>query len=362
MAPKIKPNPSGKYPWLVEWREGVTKTGAPKRCRKYFVNAAQAKTFAREKRTELATLGAKATPWSALERAAIEEARAARIDPLEAVRHFAHLKAEQAKSVPVGEAVEERLRDAERRFKPSTVTDTRYRLNALRKTYSEQNVRGISRDNLEKWITERGSTQNQRNFWIVLHSFWEFCISRGWAGENLLDRIPKPGKSKSSIQIFAVEQLRTLLHGAEPEILPALAIMAFAGLRRSEVMALQWEHVRGGHIEVTADNAKSARRRLVTICPALREWLLWEKLGNISHKSGALWPGRSNAYRRARKLVTPWPHNALRHSFASYHLALNRDAASTALELGHSSTAMLWEHYRELVTQKEAEAWFSLTP
>ncbi len=35
--------------------------------------------------------------------------------------------------------------------------------------------------------------------------------------------------------------------------------------------------------------------------------------------------------------VATWPHNVMRHSFASYHLALHRDAPLTAHELGHSS-------------------------
>ena len=50
--------------------------------------------------------------------------------------------------------------------------------------------------------------------------------------------------------------------------------------------------------------------------------------------------------------------HALRHSFASYHLAYFKDAARTALEAGHSQ-AVLFRHYRELVTQEDAEAWWS---
>ena len=58
--------------------------------------------------------------------------------------------------------------------------------------------------------------------------------------------------------------------------------------------------------------------------------------------------------------IHPWPKNALRHSFASYHLALHRNAASTALELGHTETRTLFAHYRELVTVEEAKEYFSI--
>jgi hypothetical protein len=37
--------------------------------------------------------------------------------------------------------------------------------------------------------------------------------------------------------------------------------------------------------------------------------------------------------------ITEWPENALRHSFASYHLAHFMNAAETAPQLGHHATA-----------------------
>jgi hypothetical protein len=56
-----------------------------------------------------------------------------------------------------------------------------------------------------------------------------------------------------------------------------------------------------------------------------------------------------------------WRQNALRHSYASYRLAENQDAAKTALELGNSPQ-MLFKHYRELVTADAAKKWFELMP
>ena len=59
--------------------------------------------------------------------------------------------------------------------------------------------------------------------------------------------------------------------------------------------------------------------------------------------------------------IEEWPHNALRHSFASYRLAAIQDAAKVALEMGNSPEK-LFRHYRELVTEKGAKAWFAITP
>jgi integrase len=56
------------------------------------------------------------------------------------------------------------------------------------------------------------------------------------------------------------------------------------------------------------------------------------------------------------------PDNALRHSFASYHLARFKNAASTALELGHHDSRVTFAHYRELVKPKDAERYWIIRP
>jgi integrase len=57
-----------------------------------------------------------------------------------------------------------------------------------------------------------------------------------------------------------------------------------------------------------------------------------------------------------------WPSNVLRHSFASYHLAKFKNAGQTAAELGHAGAAMLYQHYRELVTPEAAAQWWQIMP
>jgi integrase len=60
--------------------------------------------------------------------------------------------------------------------------------------------------------------------------------------------------------------------------------------------------------------------------------------------------------------IKTWPHNALRHSFASYNLAAFQNGAALAGEMGHGSTKMIFEHYRALVTPKKGKAFWSILP
>ena len=70
---------------------------------------------------------------------------------------------------------------------------------------------------------------------------------------------------------------------------------------------------------------------------------------------------RLQAIRQAASIDT-WPNNAMRHSYATYHLALHQDAPRTAHELGHTGPGMLYRHYRNLATQADARRYFRITP
>ena len=65
---------------------------------------------------------------------------------------------------------------------------------------------------------------------------------------------------------------------------------------------------------------------------------------------------------RASSGIAEWESNALRHSFASYHLAHFKDAAALALEMGHTDSGMIFERYRQIVRPKDAERYWSIRP
>ena len=147
-----------------------------------------------------------------------------------------------------------------------------------------------------------------------------------------------------------------------PDIIPALAIGLFAGLRQAEIERLDWNEVDLGRsfIEVTAEKAKTKKRRLVKIEPNLAAWLtpFVRKAGsvmppNYRHKLEPTWKKAG---------LEAWPDNGLRHSYASYHLAHFKDASRLALELGHGTTQMLFAHYRELVRPEDAERYWNIKP
>ena len=119
-----------------------------------------------------------------------------------------------------------------------------------------------------------------------------------------------------------------------------MATGLFAGLRRSELFALDWSEVdlENRSIEIKGIKAKTRQRRLVPIVDNLLEWLRPHRKRN-----GPIAPERnidvfSERLRRlAQKAdINPWPQNAIRHSFGTYFLGKTKDENLTASEIGNS--------------------------
>lgn len=65
----------------------------------------------------------------------------------------------------------------------------------------------------------------------------------------------------------------------------------------------------------------------------------------------------------SKALATRYPpHNAMRHSFASYHVAWKRNFQDTALILSHTGTDILFKHYRGIATKEDSERYFNIYP
>jgi site-specific recombinase XerD len=218
----------------------------------------------------------------------------------------------------------------------------------------------VTAEALERWL-ERSewSGTTRRGYLRDVRTLYNFAVRRGMAAGNPARLVELPAASAGPILVHSPVQVRCLLGAArraDLNLCRALAIRYFAGLRSAECDRLTEDCIRldTGFIEVTAAAAKTRRRRLIPIRDNLRAWLAL----------GGQLPLR-DVGNRMRLFVkaagVPWPHNVTRHSFVSYHLADGGSAARTALEAGHSE-AMLFQHYRALVTPTQAAEFWAIRP
>lgn len=150
-----------------------------------------------------------------------------------------------------------------------------------------------------------------------------------------------------------VETMRTVLEHRDATL---VAVLAYAGLRPGEALALEWGHVLEDRLVVNATKTGQRRavRLLAPLASDLREWrlasgrpaadrLVFPSRGGQRWTQEAQKSWARHAFRRAAVAAgapdaTPY---ALRHSYVSLLLAEGRTALYVAAQAGHSPTMTL---------------------
>jgi Site-specific recombinase XerD len=241
--------------------------------------------------------------------------------------------------------------------------DLRSRLGQFTVSFDGKNVSDFTNVEIDQWLRSLGvSAITRNNFRRALIVAFNFARANKFCIENPARETAKAKETRLRPQILTVDQAAMLLERAGPDLVPFIALGAFAGLRRAELERLEWNEVdlESALIEIPASKAKSASERFVKIEPNLAAWLEphAQPRGNVAPLN---YRELLDAARYAAGIAR-WPKNALRHSFASYHLAKFNDAAALSLQLGHTSPHLVFKHYRQVVRPKEAERYWQITP
>lgn len=352
-------------PWTVT---GVYHEG--RRIRRFFAIKQDAEAFARLQKLashRLGRLAEQISPGLADEAIRCEEAlRPYGKSLTDAVRYYLHYLDAGQKSVPVEQLFSEVLR-AKRQDGRSEryVKELGFYLRRFARHFGQKPAAAIESREIDDWLRALpGSPIHRNNFRRNLSVAFGYAVDRGYIQQNPVTRTSIARIADRAPEIFSPEEAARFLGACwrlVPDIVPMHAIGLFAGLRAAEIERLDWREVklRRGHIEVTAEKSKTARRRLVPIEANLNSWLKpFERTAGPMVPAGAI-DKRLAAMKAAG--LSEWPRNGERHSYASYHLAHFRDAAKTALNMGHISTALLFNTYRELVTPEEAAEYWEIT-
>lgn len=209
-----------------------------------------------------------------------------------------------------------------------------------------------------------------------------------WAvRERLLDASPTDGITPARIDwrepvYFAPDRVERILRLAEahPGSLEGavgvqLALGFFAGVRTIEIRRARWEDfdLEAGVLRIPRPKGFTAghKPRLVELEPNAAAWLRrWHEWAG-SPASGPVVPNSRPLQRWKARYLAPaglsWgndeAHNVMRHTYATMHVGAFRNAAATAVNLGHiRGTDLLDRHYRGLVPCAVAETYWSILP
>ena len=217
---------------------------------------------------------------------------------------------------------------------------------------------------LDDWLRSlKVAPRTRNNFRTSFTTFFSFCRRSGYLAKNVPTEAEGISKAKiraGDIAILRPAQMQALLNAASGEMISFITLGGFAGLRSAEIQRLAWSdiHFDQKWIEVKPEHAKTGSRRLVPISDNLRQWL-WPLRGDgkVLLKN-EIW---REVTALARQLEFGWETNVLRHSAISYRVATTQNVNQVALESGNSP-AIIFGHYRELVTPTEAQKWWAISP
>jgi integrase len=340
-----------------------------KRSQKFFEAREEAKDFADLKNEERKINGIEAAEFPTWLRVmageCTEELHSYGKTIRDATSHYlAHLKASE-KSCKADELVRQLLRAKKADgVGERHLADLKSRLDYFVAKFDGKLVAEITSADIDDWLRSlEVGAQTRNHYRANVLQLFRFALRHGYAPTNPVEGAAKAKVISGRPGILTVDQASALLVNAAPELVPFLSIGLFAGLRRAELERLDWSEIdfESNLVEIKAEKAKTAQHRFVTLQPNLGEWLLpYRKFkGSVTppENFGELFADARNAAG-----IVEWPNNALRHSFASYHLAHFKNAAATAIECGHHDSRITYRHYRELVKPREAARYWKLRP
>ncbi len=230
------------------------------------------------------------------------------------------------------------------------------------------------------------AVKTRRNVHTDLQNFFNWCLGtendkplstkRRWHFLNPTAGVTARKPEQGSPDVLSLTQAVELMEAVESfqagALVPYFALALFAGirpgpdgeLRKLAVHAHRDKPCReaGGRplidlergvITITADIAKTRRKRVLTVQPNLDRWL---KAYGVE-----ILPDRHRAGIDKIRKKFALGHDVLRHSFISYHVAAFRSKGDTALQAG-TSEAIIDAHYLNLPTQPEGVAFFGIVP
>ena len=277
---------------------------------------------------------------------------------------------QRERTVTFEKAVEVAL-EARRDRRTRTVYDFRYftrRFMKRCKGLATRRMRSITPQECAGYIEAAFDTPRQRQkARLILSGVFGTAVKRGWCDANPVARVEAPRVVEQQVPILTPQEIEQITTTAETyrdgSCAAAVGMMLYAGIRPHEVARLSWEQVdlRERAIYILPRHSKTGGARRVSIHKPLLRILRAHKREDGEMICPANWLHHWRELRRAAGWNTParrWPQDALRHTFASYHLSYFRSYAELQLEIGHRDATLLRTRYVDQRPVVNAEAFW----
>lgn len=240
--------------------------------------------------------------------------------------------------------------------RPRYIASLRFYLLQFAKNREDRDISGFETRDIEAWMSRYKGAFSRRTWLSRLSPLFSFAVRRGWIASNPCDRVERVQVDITAPVILTPTQATNLMQVVSSTCRPYVILAMYAGIRPEEITRMEWSaiNLETGTVKV---DGKTRRRRIVQLEPKAAALLAGcpLKTGKVAPSTSTM---RRCKARAVKALCLPkWPQDLLRHTFASYALALHKDAGKVATMMGNSSSVLL-THYHEPVSENDcAEFW-----
>ena len=222
----------------------------------------------------------------------------------------------------------------------------------------------ITSDHIASWIDSLPyGKRTVDNHWSQARQFFRWRAIRKLAPITPFEDEDVPEKSGGRLPIFTPDEIKALLSLEVDDWIKCKFVLGgFAGLCSCELARMSHECVDYEYKEINVNKeqskqGKAMRPRNIPLEDAVARHLP-SGTGSLIGES-KLCKCHRGMPEAARFGDKRFRLNALRHSFASYHLAKYQSPDKTAYAMGHTSPKLIWQTYGNAVTRKDAEIYFN---
>lgn len=201
----------------------------------------------------------------------------------------------------------------------------------------------------------------------ILHSFFAYGFKQGWCDFNPVNGTEPMQTVEEPVRILTMRQVRTLVRVLELDEFRCMSapirLMLWCGVRPGEVRRLRWKDIdyREGVVYIDGSASKTGGARAVPLRGAAAALRKCRDMAPSQYIAPRNWQ-RLWAALRLRADMPRWQRDALRHTFASYHLKHFHNLHLLQEEMGHRDASLLRTRYLNLrnLSSHSATAFFNM--
>lgn len=222
-------------------------------------------------------------------------------------------------------------------------------------------------------IQSADSSNRKRKVHFLLHRVLDEAVINDMIDFNPVDKLRPPKRIKKQVEYFASEEINKIMSDiSSNEIALIMSIDMYTGLRRGELLALEWKNVDFENNQLivcqtfvrtengyTIINTTKGRKDRIVPLNEISKALLIYQYKKYSNNLKFVFPGKDiekpmsfktyakyyKAYLQEKNIEYKSPHK-IRHSYATYMLRSGADIETVRQLLGHSdvSTTQIYLH------------------